>query len=382
MLFHKSKRFEVILLSLFCTILMASTATYSAQQSNVSTRILIISRIIPKSTGTEMKAYSDWLETKVLDQMLNNYPCAETITESGLAAILQNNKQRELLGSDTTEDMAALAGALGYKYIISLTVTPIGSGQVSFNAKIMDPAKAKIHASISKTSNRGDDAVDAIEELAKQFGNSLNKISRLSKDKCEPTNPWAGYVSYEYEKSKETISDSYAVFGKAKDTITTSDSHHITVQIGWNEEPKATFNIRETHKSHIAGKYTMNCKKGRKSGTWDIKTEAVSTAKEKVSATVSVSGPDAKGKYSIGVNIPTKIKGSQHLTKTNRDDGGCGKPVNTTEGPFDLIWTYEFYFPGIDGNTTDPNTLSGSITDSPYKGAKISWSLKRTPMRK
>jgi len=223
---------------------------------------------------------------------------------------MELTKDRELLGADTTEDMQAIAGAVGRKYLISLTVMPVGSDQVNLSAKRMDVFKGSLQENMSKMSNRGDAALDAIDALAEQFVNSLGSLSQFSKGKCVPTNQWAGTISYKSANSRESTSGGPTVNdGTESSTITNTNNFDIRVKLGWTGKAQATVNIKESINEHKTVKSLINCARrgySYKSAGMDKVTQNESSIDQTVDVTVNVRVQ--KGRYIIGVSISIRIR--------------------------------------------------------------------------
>jgi hypothetical protein len=366
---------------LVCAILLVPTTALFSQNRSPQVKVFLVSRTQPKSVGGEAQLFADYFQGEVSERMQDKYPCAELMPEAGLGVVLQNNKERELLGSDTTEDMQTLAGAIGAKYLIRLTVTPMGSGQVMLSAKMMNLSKVTVQESMTTISKGGEAAADAIEALAQQFVDSLGSLSQFSKEKCVPTNRWAGTIKYKLFKDKESTSESPAPNdGTMSSTITTSTNHDISVQVGWTGKAQVTVNIIESTSEHKVVKRLINCARrgySYKSAGMDKMTRMENNVNQMVEATVGVG--TQKGRYSISVNAPVKFSGTWKYTENTSFDGGCDKPSSEGKGPLSGPWPFEFYFPSIEGTQTKPESLSGSFKDA--LGGEVSWSLKRTPMR-
>jgi len=369
---------------LFCSILLAPMVALS--QSGPAS-IMIYARTQPASAGGETKLLADWFESQVVKLLQDKYPCAQPMTASAVRDVLDLNRQRALLGADTEEDMKSLAGSLGAKYLISLTVTELGSGQVALNAFMMDLANAKTQARAGNVTGGGEAAFDAVEAFAKQFVDSLSSLPQFSKSKCNPTNPWTGTITYRLVQNHEDNSERKAISGDGTVTTTTKRSlnHDVTIRIGWTGRPQAFVTANESDTSEEIGKVRVDCRRPTiayhgpewKSAGWDHVTRMEQTAGDNVDARVSVTL--ANGRYRIDLDVP-EIQGTTKVKVRKHNDGGCGKPNDNSPAPVQLPWHFKKPLPVIDMPLRKPDALQGSDNDA--SGGIITWNLTRTPMRK
>jgi hypothetical protein len=225
---------------LFCSVLLAPMVALS--EGGPAT-IFINTATKPASAGKDTKGFADYFEEKVEKQLLDKYPCSQPLTGSDVQKMSDFNRQKELLGLDTEADMQAIAGAVGAKYFISLTVTELGSGQLSLNASMMNTATDQTQARGGTVTSGGEAALNAIEALAKQFVDSLSSLSQFSKEKCNPTNRWAGTITYHLDETQKKTTDGTVVglaMGTATKTLTTSNYCDVTIHVGWTGRPQAT----------------------------------------------------------------------------------------------------------------------------------------------
>jgi hypothetical protein len=380
-----------IFLAIITTIsivgILASTAALC--QSGPQ-NVLISTHIQPPPTGKSAPAYAAYFEEVVGRLLQAQYPCISLTSTSGIAAILKLKSDQALLGVDPG-DLSTVAGAVGAKYVIDLTITDSGSGPVGLTATMTNSATLQKLAMNSSSAAAGDpDAVlDAIEALAKQFVDSLSSVPQFSPGKCNPTNPWAGTITYRLKQSPPAAVDAHqAISGKGTVTTTTTNTvdDQISIRMGWTGPPRAEILLHESYKTQEVGAVQMDC--GRptiasnqhnyRSGGWDHMELMEHFAYEEVGATVSVE--IANGRYKITLHAPP-IQGQVERTVRKHNDGGCGTPNDDNSGPTDYSWdNATVTLPMIDQPLDKPDTLFGSETDA--FGGEVFWNLKRTPMRK
>jgi len=367
--------------------MLASTAALS--QSGTQS-VLISTHIQPPPTGNTALSYAAYFEAVVESLLQAQYPCMNLTSTSGIAAVLKLKSEQALLGVDPG-DLSSVAGAVGAKYVIDLTITYTGSGQVGLTATMMNSGTLQKQAMNSSSAPASDpDAVlDAIEALAKQFVDSLGSIAAFSPGKCNPTNLWSGTITYRLKQSPPAAVDAHqAISGKGTVTTTTTNTvdDQVSIRMGWTGPPRAEIMLAESYKTEEVGAVQMDC--GRptiasnqhnyRSGGWDHMELMEHFAYEEVGATVSVE--IANGRYKITLHAPP-IEGQVERTVRKHNDGGCGTPNDDNSGPTDYSWdNATVTLPMIDQPLNKPDTLFGSEADA--FGGEVFWNLKRTPMRK
>jgi hypothetical protein len=368
---------------LFCSVLLAPMVALS--EGGPAT-IFINTATKPASAGKDTKGFADYFEEKVEKQLLDKYPCAQPLTASDVHRMSDFNRQKELLGLDTEADIQAIAGAVGAKYFISLTVTELGSGQLGLNASMMNTATDQTQARGGTVTSGGEAALNAIEALATQFVDSLSGLSQFSKEKCNPTNRWTGTITYHLaEKKNETTKRTVVGLdsGTATTTSITSNNYDVTIHIGWTSQPQATIVANNSYNSEEVATIRIDCGRNSightpvwKSAGWRHVTLWENTAGGSCEASVSVTLAD--GRYRIALGVP-EIEGKMKITKRNHFDGGCAKPVDDNPEPMEAPWKIKGILPVIDRPLGKPDELKGGDTDA--FGGTVTWDLTRTPMR-
>ncbi len=335
-----------------------------------------------------MSTIADHFENTVEGLLRKEYPCAQPMTMSDIGAVLKLSRQQAIMGTD--ESLPDLAGAIGAKYTISLTVTELGPGQLALNASMFTTATGQAQARGGDITGSGDAALDAAEALAKQFVDSLSGLSQFSASKCNPTNPWAGTITYKLDQTPpENIDEHAAVSGRGTVTNKTTSIVHddVTIRIGWTGQPQAGIVSNEWLTKEEIGKVQMSC--GRptiasqppqlRSGGWDYVDRTDQNAGGDVEASVSVE--IANGRYNIKVDVPA-IKGETTVTERKHNDGGCGNPSDLNPEPIKVPSEHaQMLLQVNDKPLRKPDSLQGADNDS-TTGGIITWDLTRTPMRK
>lgn len=187
-----------------------------------STGSVIIYNKSIKGTNEE-RAITEYLSAKIGGGMLKQYPCVDWIDQQGIATLLENERQRQLLGQDPNDEMLSnLAGALGARYIIALSARTLPNGQAMVSAKVMDSRTLRTLVDKTQMTGGGDDALDKVEVMAQQL---LQGLAGIFKNRCDPH--WTGTISQtmviQSGESKETPGIPGAMESKVKVWVTHSD---------------------------------------------------------------------------------------------------------------------------------------------------------------
>jgi len=369
---------------LFCGVL---SAVLVASSRGGPVTILIRTTTQPASASNDTKMFADYFEGEVGKMLQEKYPCAQAITASGVGTVLDWNRQRELMGADLDPaDMQAIAGAVGAKYLISLTVSEFGAGQVSLNASMMDTTTTQVQAKTGSVSGGGEAALDAVEALAKQFVDSLSSLSQFSKEKCNPTNRWAGTVTYHLVDNHNEKTEGKVVglaMGTEIVTSKTSNNYDATIHLGWTGGPQATIIANNSYNSEEVATIRIDCGRNSivhtpvwKSAGWRHTALWENHARASCEANVSISL--ANGRYDIAVSVP-EIEGTMTITERKHFDGGCAKATDSNPEPVEQPWKIQKSIKTVHCSLGKNGELEGSDKDD--FGGIITWNLKRTPMK-
>jgi hypothetical protein len=369
-------------LFLFCSLLLVPMV---ALPKDKPVKVYISSGTRPASARGETKLVADWFEGQVLKGIMDKYPCAQVTTASALKEVLEWNRQRELLDSGSGTDLQTLGEALGVNYIISLTVTEMGSGKLTLNASMASGTNGSTQATGMDVTDGGEAALDAAEAAANKFVDGLSSLKKFSKEYCNPTNLWTGTITFRRTQNNENKSERKAISGEGTitNTATRTLNHDVTITLPWTGFPRASITANESRRFEELAVVKINCggvgiaRKGVwKSAGWNHLTRmdryAGASGEAKVSVTI------AKGKYEVSVSLPN-IEGTEESTKIEHGDGGCGKPSDNTPAPFKERWNAKVDLLEIKAPLRKPDELQGS--DSDELGGIISWNLTRTPKK-
>ena len=102
-------------------------------------------------------------------------PCATKTSYRNIVAILDNERERLLLGGPENESfMTDIAGAVGAQYLVSLKMTQMGQSVV-MNVKCMKMDLAKTIVNVLDQAPLNEDAFSVVDKLAEKFFDELLK---------------------------------------------------------------------------------------------------------------------------------------------------------------------------------------------------------------
>lgn len=108
---------------------------------------------------------------KKIDEFL---PCAAHMDQDDLAAVLDLERAKQLLGVSDGAALSSIAGSVGAQYLITIIVIEMGS-QIAINAKCLDTKKAGSLVNIAEQSSNDEGAFDVIKRMAAKFIDELCK---------------------------------------------------------------------------------------------------------------------------------------------------------------------------------------------------------------
>lgn len=163
-------------------ILLSGFASASPKKS----KIYIVHKFDKGDKVSE--AVANYLEDKIAEALQDQYPCADVLIDRDLAAALNFNRERALLGGKDSFD--EIMGAIGGDYIIIVNVTAL-SGKLSMNASCKKFITDKEISKKNILADNEDSALDAADSLAQDFVSAL--LDALPE--CY-MNEWVGTISY------------------------------------------------------------------------------------------------------------------------------------------------------------------------------------------
>lgn len=356
-------------------VLLLSAALASAQSAPV--KILISSKTQPASAGQEAQAIASYFENRVQELLMKKYPCAEPLTMGDVKTLLEFDRQRNLLDSNYEGGLQTIADAMGANYYISLTVTPLGSGQVALNASMMNAANAQAVAKTGSTTAGGSAALKGVDALAQQLVQGMSGLSRLSKG-CGGV--WSGTIVY---RKTSALDENTASSADEVNRIHIKREYEATVTLSASV-PK---NVKASVKSSLSQSrewITSNSVNCAKRPGFDepvlkvLKRERIENESASVDGTVdavaevTVTNDQAR----ISLKVPA-VEGGTMVGKKKVSDGLCEGPIVQDIPDISVPWASD----EESGEVTvkldprNPDELSGTRD---LGGATIQWALSRS----
>jgi hypothetical protein len=363
---------------LFFSIFLAPMTALSGWK-DVKDTIFVRHDQKPEYAGKEAADVAEALVSAIEYQIKITYPCAQTINESDLSNLLEYERNKELLTSESP-DLESIASASDANYVLYVRVSPSGSGQYSANASI-SKTNAKAEGAKSGASIKSGSAMrDSIQAAAKQFVDSMKDLA-FAKGDCSPTNFWTGTITYKRSINDVKTNTEPTVVGDGKVTTTTKKilSHSVLVRIGLKGKPMGYFTLFEAWISNEKAERRINCqrnfgdqKPNWHNWGWDNTTVSRKQAVMQKAADASIA--ISKDRYQIRVSFPT-IVGENEISETKHLDEGCGTAEDKRSNPIKLPYDATISVPLVDMPIQNPNQLQGSMKDS--LGGTLSWSLTK-----
>jgi hypothetical protein len=159
----------IILILLMLSIIPASKAekiqfflTWSVQVENEAER-------------GKLDLFCDHFEYKFYQGIEKYLPCATKTSFRNIVSILDNERERLLLGGPENESLLSdLAGAVGAQYLVSLRMTQMGQS-VIMNVKCIKTTEAKTLVNVLDQAPLNEDAFEVITSFTEKFFDDLLK---------------------------------------------------------------------------------------------------------------------------------------------------------------------------------------------------------------
>jgi hypothetical protein len=312
--------------------------------------------------------YESYIESCLFKELKKNFPCVDYSDESTVAAILELERQKQLLGAGDDNALANIAGAMGCEYLVGCNVL-LSENSLTISLFCMDNKRLKTIARASSQSGINEAGLDAVESTCKQLVEGLKEY-----EIC----PFTGPITVEVNSSLNTSkTDTYEVYcnggdGLYKKVSETDKTSHML----WQLEKTAKYTTSgsvEYQNSEITNVEEQNdcysCASGRK-GPRMYTEETTATAevrglsKESVSEGQQIEDARAQlvfnpdGTYFLTVKAASK-KGDLIEKITKHAEGTCdniSSPPETNTRKADIPLKQNF---GPFQGTSLDKTLTG-----------------------
>ena len=141
-------------------ILLAGSVQVSAQKLNVF--------VTGTSNSKTASILEDILKNKIQDLLMDQYPCASTMTDDDMTNILEFERQKELMGNKDEGVISNVAGAIGAQYLVSVNVIQVNS-TFTMTATGLDDRRGKAVSRQGSVANSEGEATYVAISLAEEF---------------------------------------------------------------------------------------------------------------------------------------------------------------------------------------------------------------------
>jgi len=144
------------------------------------------------TTNNAAGVVADYVGGEIGEGIQNQFPCVDYSSPEDVKAVLDAMRDKQLLtGELSQEQLAAIGGAIGARYLVLVSVTVLPNGQTIVNARLLDTKTGSAIANESETAENTEAAFENAESVANKI---LQKLSSIFKNKCEPH--WTGNITH------------------------------------------------------------------------------------------------------------------------------------------------------------------------------------------
>lgn len=351
--------------------------------------------------GPKADAAAAALEMQIFADLFKKYPCMDMMDKQGVAALIEFERMRDLLGAEPNEQLLAqLGGAVGARYVVNVSASQLPNGTVYMQVFVLDTATGKVVARRDAPPATDQTVASTVETLKAQ---ALSDMANFLQGKCDEH--WTGTISYIYKydesssKSGEgtpSIADYARAQTKFADSTTASDEIYVMLRpmslgSAGPSRPKAqiTRAFEYHHTSTMETTMQVRCRpRGANSylrPTIERRSEKMDetgTAKEVVTVNVYVF---ENGEYQIRLDRQPEIKTKWTREAFEQRPGGCEDPapMTTTSTGENSVFASGYMQAGSDiTGKVDPKNrdiLAGKLTIGNAEAGiqTVTWNLRR-----
>jgi len=154
--------------------------------------------IMLSANNKSAASYLTYFESQFSIGLKNKIPCASYLSQSDVVAILDWERQKELLGVGDVNQLSNIAEAMKCNYLVHLRIR-VFENTTMIDAFIVKKGQDKVISRIAESAPNGDESLDAIENLSKQL---VDELHQYNSQLC-PEKIWTGTIKIEqhtYEK--------------------------------------------------------------------------------------------------------------------------------------------------------------------------------------
>lgn len=352
------------------------------------------------SGGTKADNAAAFLESKIFVDLFKKYPCMDMMDKQALKAFLDFQRMRDLLGAAPNEELLIqLGGAVGARYVVSVSATQLPNGTVYMQVIVIDMATAKAVSRRDVPPANDQTINSAIDTLKAQ---ALADMANFLQGKCDEH--WTGTISYNYKYVETANPDTGSANAAAspgaqtkfEDKTTASDEIHVILRpmtLGSNglSRPKAqmtrSFEYHDT--SSMETRMQVRC---RPRGANSYLRSTTERRSDKMDETGSVKGVLTvlvnvleSGRYDIRLDQKPEVNTKWTSEHFEQRPGGCEDPapMTATSTGENSVYAGPYKRAGSDisgqVDPKNPDILAGSVTigNKDVGFETITWNLRR-----
>lgn len=333
------------------------------------------------TTNNEAGVVADYLGGEIGEALQNQYPCVDYSSPEDVKAVLDAARDKQLLtGELSQEQLAAIGGAIGARYVVLVSVTVLPNGQTVVTARLLDTKTGSTIASESETAANAEAAFDNAESVTKKL---MQSFSKIFKNRCEPH--WTGSINFAHliqttAKTEKTGPKSQSTDTKSKNLSATASISLQPMTLGfsgtYSTQARVTQNFRYVDEFSSTQTAEIPCREpGRNtynkkvSGDFkNIRTETGSGA-DVVSIFIQIA---EDGRYRIYAGGVKPIKTQVKIEKS-------GTPADCRPVPFSNSSENEdlknFVYVDLKGQVDpkNPDILTGKIVEGDLETGQKTW---------
>lgn len=329
------------------------------------------------TTNNAAGVVADYVGGEIGEGIQNQFPCVDYSSPEDVKAVLDAMRDRQLLtGELSQEQLAAIGGAIGARYVVLVSVTVLPNGQTIVNARLLDTKTGSAIANESETAANAEAAFENAESIAKKI---LQQLSKIFKNKCEPH--WTGNITHtRLIQSSETKTYKTSSDTKSKNLSATANISLQPMTLGFSG--KSSTQARVTQNYNYSEEFVSKqsaeipCREpGRntynKKVNGEFKKTQIETGSGADVITVFIRFFD-DGRYTIYATgfkpIKTTVK-----NETNNNPAEC-RP-NPTSFTNEIEGSKNFVYINLEGQVDpkNPDVLSGKKTEGELQIGQQTW---------
>ena len=338
------------------------------------------------TTNNEAGVVADYLAGEIGEGLQDKFPCVDYSSPEDVKAVLDAARDKELLtGELSQEQLANIAGSIGARYIVLVSVTVLPNGQAIVNARLLDTKTTSTLADESETAANAEAAFENAESVAKKL---MNAFSGIFKNRCEPH--WTGTITYTRLVQTSTKTENPEGAGTRGRVVRTSEtkSKNLSATASIMLQPMTLgFSGRFSSQARVSQNYRyleeyaenqageIPCREpGRntfyKKVTGDIKITQTDSGSETYVVTVFIRFYE-DGRYTIQATGKT-IKVTGRIERSGNEAGCRPTPFSSVR---ETLRDEGFYYIDLKGQVDpkNPNLLTGKKVEGDVETGQSTW---------